>query len=507
MHHTPKASFLPTKKQIQILKNTAVRWGRTLFEGNPTNVGRIVELINAGYGNLRDNAKLDKPPRIYIVHSPIAFFIAQAVIRGVLTKKLAHELLLDYGIDPDLILKPLRRDTLAKIINIKTTRRWYGAETSAVNRLWATTFAPILGALMRHIVGRPDEMDELDWRINSRYSAKDLHKHIDFSDVPQLGSLGFKSEKIAAGPAVGRDLNRINEWTQHYSLLNNEIHSSVGRRWPAHAGYDDIGNFSRVVGSTHAILPPHVYYSGPAFDVCTSRVGLIEPSNFGFNGVDTIVDAEAAAHLFGIKTIAHTWIFELMHEAAAVMTFSRSALVLVGRPTLRKNADNELHSDTGPAVEWEDGASIYAINGHMLSWGGQLAVQAPEKITTHDVRIQTNEETRRIFIERMGWDKYLTEAGAVVIDKRENWVDNTIELLIEFDRVVITPNRDGTTTTSALGKDRRLVLACRSTGRKYFITVPDFISTCEAGQNWLANGAHNSDVAVFSRVPHIIGAS
>lgn len=501
----PKASFVPTKKQLQIIKTTAVRWGHTLFEPKTPDLKRIAELLNMAYANRRDATAMTDPPRVYVVYSPLAFFVAQAVIRGVLSKEKATQVLQDYGVDPEPVIKPLRRDTLAPIINLKTASYWQRKATG-VERLWLNTFGPLVGIAMRHVVGH--DVNPGHWRTYSTYGLNDINKKIDFSDLPELGRLGFDAPPVGETEEEARPARNLlsQRWNERYGLFNNELYDLTRAQWPRIEGYNDIGMFSRIVDHKKIDHAKYVDYSNPARETIISRTELISPADFGMYGAGSIIDAEVSAKIAGIKTPAHTWSFELLHEASAVMTFGKSALVLVGNPTIRTNADNELHCDTGPAVEWEDGASLYLVDGHGLGWAGRMAVCAPKKLTVEHVDLQSNEETRRVLIECMGWDKYLGAVGAKVLDRRENWVDNTIELLIEFQREVIRNVGRGPSLPVHV-PDRRLVLACRSTGRKYFIAVPQEIRNCEQGQTWLAGGAQTEEVPALRHAIRVIGAS
>ena len=75
---------------------------------------------------------------------------------------------------------------------------------------------------------------------------------------------------------------------------------------------------------------------------------------------------------------------------------------------------------------------------------------------------------KRIRIERFGWDRYLSEAGALVVDCRRNDIEATRETLLR--------RPDGETV---------LVCACLTTARVYTLEVPPDVRTCEQAQTWL----------------------
>jgi hypothetical protein len=143
-----------------------------------------------------------------------------------------------------------------------------------------------------------------------------------------------------------------------------------------------------------------------------------------------------------------------------------------------------------------------------------------------------NEENRRIAIDKIGWGKYLAEIGATVADRRENWVDNTIEALI------VPPEPEKEINRYAPDVPMRMLLSCRSTGRKYFLAVPkkvaindlakldaavkraetagrgwsaeppmQTIRNCEDAQNWFAGGAVTTLLPYAKHQIRIVGAS
>jgi len=210
---------------------------------------------------------------------------------------------------------------------------------------------------------------------------------------------------------------------------------------------------------------------------------------------------------------------EIFHYVPAMMRFRRGFLLLGQRPKIAVNADEELHNEAGPAIEFADGHKFWFIDGHPLNELGEKIVMTPEALTQVEIIKIGNEEERRVAIDRFGWGRYLQEGGGKVLDYRENWVDNTVEVLIK------PPSRG----ESRFDKDPlRMVLACRSTGRKYFIAVPPekvnvgssatrfaaeddlnakHVKTCEMAQSWFANGGTCEYLPYANKELNIIGAS
>lgn len=130
--------------------------------------------------------------------------------------------------------------------------------------------------------------------------------------------------------------------------------------------------------------------------------------------------------------------------------------------------DGELHNESGPSVLWSDGYALWTIRGVTVD---EQIVMRPETQTIEQIREEENEEVKRIRIERYGWEKFIKEVEAKVIDRRTNDVDGTREALFSLP--------DGI---------RTFVGRCRSTGRVYFLEVGPEVETCEGAQVWLRGG-------------------
>jgi hypothetical protein len=225
------------------------------------------------------------------------------------------------------------------------------------------------------------------------------------------------------------------------------------------------------------------------------------------------VQAEIISKAIGCKEAATIWPYEIFHHVPAIMQFDNAFLILAGKPKVHFNADGEIHNDVGPAVEWADGKKFWYIDEHYLaSESAEKIVMSPETLTKDEILAIQNEEERRVAIDRMGWSKYLTAIDAKIADSRENWVDNTYEVLID------PPTEEPAESWRRRNEPLRMVLSCRSTGRKYFIAVPrardlnidgteNKIKNCADAQMWLSDGATTKylDYAKYSM--NVIGAS
>jgi hypothetical protein len=128
------------------------------------------------------------------------------------------------------------------------------------------------------------------------------------------------------------------------------------------------------------------------------------------------------------------------------------------------------------SVEYADGWGLYSIGGVAVD---EQIVMRPHTQTIDQIRSEENEEVKRIRIERYGWEEYVSNVGATVVNTRRNDVDGTHEGLF------VLP--DGM---------KAFVGRCRSTGRVYFLEVDPSIESCEQAQAWM-----------MGRPGNVIGAS
>ena len=130
---------------------------------------------------------------------------------------------------------------------------------------------------------------------------------------------------------------------------------------------------------------------------------------------------------------------------------------------LHFSADGQLHNESGMSVKYRDGWGLWSINGVSVD---EQIVMSPETQTINQITSEGNEDIKRVRIERYGWQRFMAESDATVIDSRRNEIENTKEMLVEC------------------GGMRALVCHCPSTGRVYFLERPSDITTCEQAEAW-----------------------
>lgn len=76
---------------------------------------------------------------------------------------------------------------------------------------------------------------------------------------------------------------------------------------------------------------------------------------------------------------------------------------------VKQDEDRRIHCENGPAIQYPDGWSVYAIHGvRVPSW----LIERPDTITVKTIDDERNAEIRRVMIERMGRDRFVAESGA-----------------------------------------------------------------------------------------------
>ena len=88
---------------------------------------------------------------------------------------------------------------------------------------------------------------------------------------------------------------------------------------------------------------------------------------------------------------------------------------LSDRPCLLvRDEQHRLHSTTGPALLYRDGWAIYSVHGTVVP---QDVVEKPQELTARIALEESDTEVRRVMIERMGYQRFVTTANARLIAK------------------------------------------------------------------------------------------
>lgn len=454
-----------SKRFSGIIKDVTARWQETLSSTAEPDLDGAVKLLHKA---------MPHRPQIFAVKSPIEFYIAQAVLRGRVSKKAAVEMADKIEIDPGFVKQLTRLGGPRRVT--ASIGRWNGPELTTNILLGVTE-----RQFHNHIVEMPPAADTQQIPRNRAIvqlqCLHDLYLHL----LPRPNSSTTPKE-------VMQDVNH-RDWRLNFYSAQNHV--------------------------SHSIVTIYEAVSGKPDDILN---GFFHPRNHR----NDAIQAEIICRAIGCKDPSVTWLFEILHRVPAFMQFDNAYLILAGKPAMSLDSAGNLHNTTGPAVVWPDGKKQWFVDGHVLNQCGEKIVMQPENLTKDEIFSISNEEERRIAIDRMGWHKYLTAIDAKIMDNRENWVDNTFEVLIAPPvKVQMSFQRE---------EPLRMVLSCRSTGRKYFIAVPRAlpnpawanawpdaneqrlnppisIKNCADAQKWLADGATTHYLDFAKHPLNIVGAS
>lgn len=110
-----------------------------------------------------------------------------------------------------------------------------------------------------------------------------------------------------------------------------------------------------------------------------------------------------------------------------------------------------------------------------LRWGGVEVggriIFHPETLRVGEVIAEENVEVRRVMIERMGYERFLREGGARIVDEDEDagGPRQLLRMIVPGDEPVVC-----------------VAVRCPSTGNRYLLRVPPEMRTCRQAVAWTA---------------------
>ena len=116
-----------------------------------------------------------------------------------------------------------------------------------------------------------------------------------------------------------------------------------------------------------------------------------------------------------------------------------------------------------------------SLKGIQLRWRGvtvdERVAFRPELITADEILAEPNAERRRVLLERMGYDTFLSHAKAETLDEDRDagGVRRLLRVPMEQDEDLVCVS-----------------VICPSTGRQYVIRVPPSVTTCHQAVAWVA---------------------
>ena len=147
------------------------------------------------------------------------------------------------------------------------------------------------------------------------------------------------------------------------------------------------------------------------------------------------------------------------------ISFYDDVCVVQEKPmTIKMDENNLLHGETGPAIEYRDGFSVYSWHGVRIpaEW-----IANPESLTPQVALTWENLEQRRCACEILGWVNILKELPNKVLDEDD---DPQVGTLVRV-------------TLPDVGDENFLRVMC-GTGREFALIVPPEMTTALAANAW-----------------------
>ncbi len=171
-------------------------------------------------------------------------------------------------------------------------------------------------------------------------------------------------------------------------------------------------------------------------------------------------------HDFGLvdQTQKMSGLWELAQSAGWALPCNDICIVSERHSVLNRDDQGRLHCETGPAVLYHDGFSVWAWHGTRVprEW-----IEDRKSLTPEIALKWENVEQRRAACEMLGWESILSKLDARVIDEDG---DPEIGTLVEVE----IPD---------IGKERFLRVRC-GTGRQFALPVPPEMTTALSAQAW-----------------------
>ena len=127
-----------------------------------------------------------------------------------------------------------------------------------------------------------------------------------------------------------------------------------------------------------------------------------------------------ASQLFDEST-TNSWmpLFQAFEAGVHLFWVGEDEIWIAPPPTLILTDDTRrLHCETGPAFSWLSDVHLHFVHGVLVP---AQVIEAPDTMTGAQIEAEANAEVRRVMIERFGADRYMRDAGAIVIDHDERW--------------------------------------------------------------------------------------
>lgn len=158
---------------------------------------------------------------------------------------------------------------------------------------------------------------------------------------------------------------------------------------------------------------------------------------------------------------------EALIKSCGWVWWHENVLAISDRPEfIRRDEQNRLHCETGPAIRYRDGWSLYSWHGTTIA---EEWITNPKTLTPVKALKESNIERRRAACEILGWSKILDVLEAKVVDSDP---DPEIGTLVS----VKLPD---------LSEEAKFLRVRCATGREFAIGIPPHINKALDAQAWM----------------------
>ncbi len=182
----------------------------------------------------------------------------------------------------------------------------------------------------------------------------------------------------------------------------------------------------------------------------------------------------------GIDVSKLTPSFDLAKACGMAVLFWDWAFICARPQTIQLDGRNQLHCETGAAIRYPDGFSVFAIHGVRVP--GKV-VASPGSLTVSEIESEKNAEVRRVMIARFGPDRFLMESHAEEIHRDDFGILYGKEIPGDESLVMVkvanaTPEPDGSF-------------------RDYFLRVPPTMRRAKQAVAWTFGKEENNYAPAF----------
>lgn len=160
-------------------------------------------------------------------------------------------------------------------------------------------------------------------------------------------------------------------------------------------------------------------------------------------------------------------LIEVANQCGWVYCARETAIVMAKPEYIRMDEDDRLHCETGPAIRYPDGFTVYSWHGVRIpgEW-----IENRKALTAQKALSVENMEQRRAACEIVGWVNIIKQLDGKVVDEDE---DPMIGTLVRVN----IPD---------LGEEQFLRVLC-GTGREFAIPVPPDMKSALEANAWTFN--------------------